>query len=485
MIKGKFFRGLFLCWVVMHCFSLSLLAQTTDTLISRTKRLKVPSLGIALTGTAYTGDLTDDFMKMNRIYPGLNISLQSNVNTRAFLKPQLNVGFGSVAEQADKYPFTQDHPKSVWPTSFVYTPYYYGDVRLKTRMPGSFICRPYLSAGIGLYLFSPEDADGNLLIDAPKTRPFSEIYSTASLYLPATVGLDVKISRIITLGLGYTYLNIFTDYTDNLSNLGLQEGKDALHRLQFSMYVTPAPSEAEVKIPDIYIPPVDTGKVDTLLITSNDRPRKNRRNKDRNKPVEVVATDTAAHFFVPRPLDSLILSLLDTAFTAESRVRKETSYRDDTLTIYLDTALYVLDSGNVYPASRKYNSLTKIVSEIEDSVLFREQMQVKEEQLYVNQQFTQMVDSVSRQGQTWNKVEPEVVNPEIARQRQKELIEKEKFLIEKKKFIYYEVKRRDNLDIIANKFQLRKSTIMRLNSMTSEKVEAGTVLRLPDMEYQP
>lgn len=485
-MKGEFFRGLFLCWVVMHCLGVSLLAQTNDTLTPVAKKLKVPSLGIGLTGTTYMGDLSDNFMKMNRVYPGVNFSLQSNVNTNAFLKPQLNVGFGSFAEQADAYPFTQDHPKSVRPSDFVYTPYYYGDVRLKTRLPGNFIFRPYLSTGIGLYLFSPEDEDGNLLIDAPKTRPLSEIYNTAALYIPAVLGMDVKLSRIITLGIGYTYMNIFTDYSDNLSTLGLKKGNDALHRIQLAMYVTPAPLEAEIKIPDIYIPPIDTTEyIDTLLITSNDTPRERKRRKDRKKPNEVIAMDTAAHFFVPRPLDSLILSLLDTVYNAESRVRKETTYRDDTLTIFLDTALYVLDSGNVYPASRKYNSLTKIISEIEDSILFREQIQVNEEQLYVNQQYTTVVDSVSTKGQTWEKVEPEVVNPEVARQRQKALIEKEKFLIEKKKFIYYEVKRRDNLDIIANKFQIRKSTIMRLNSMSSEKVEAGTVLRLPDMEYQP
>lgn len=487
MLISRKLRFIVIIGVVFCCFWLSAFGQVSDSIGITPKKLKVPSVGIALTGSAYTGDLSDALMKFNRIYPGVNFSLQSNVNSASFLKLQLNAGLGSIAEQADKYPFTQDHPKGVRPSIFVYTPYYYGDFRIKTRLPGKYIFRPYLSTGIGLYLFSPQDEDGNLLIDAPKSRPLSELYNTASFYLPATIGLDIRLNAIASLGLDYSYLRLFTDYTDNLGELGLQQGVDALHRLQLAMYITPVPLETKIRIPDIYIPPVDTTEyIDTLVITSTDKPKRIRKNRKPKGEEAVVVTDTAAHFFVPRPLDSLILSLLDTVVTPTSSLKKETLFREDTLTIFLDSSLYVLDSGKVYPASRKYKSLTRILSGMQDSLIFKEEENITNQELYVNKNIEKQKDSLTFiKMENWEKIEPEIADPNMLRQRQKALAEREKYLIENKKFIYYEVRRMDNLDIIAKKFQVQKTTILRLNSMTSQKVEAGTILRLPDMEYNP
>ena len=66
----------------------SLQAQTLPS-SSAPKPLKI---GLGMNGTMYRGDLSDDETLFHRIYPGGNVSLQ----TEGFssLKLQLNVGFG-------------------------------------------------------------------------------------------------------------------------------------------------------------------------------------------------------------------------------------------------------------------------------------------------------------------------------------------------------------------------------------------------------
>lgn len=462
-------------------------AQTTDSvLLPKIKKERIPTLGIALTGTSYIGDLTDNFMRFNRIYPGMNISLQGNLSNKKILQAQLNAGFGAISEQADAYPFLTEHPRSIRYISYIYTPFYYGDVRLKSRFFRKSAFRPYLSTGVGLYLFSPQDDEGNLLVEAPKSRPKGETYNTYSFYIPAAIGFDLRISKSFGLGLGYTFRNIFTDYTDNISQLGKVAGNDKLHQFQLTMYVTPSPAAKTSKpVPPIYIPPSDSTKEDSsTIIASIEKPKREKKHRKHREHQEIVAIvpeeDTAAIFFQPRPLTSLELSILDTTPQPQKVVSER--FLSDTIHIFLDSALYVRDSFKVYSATRKYatEKTTSIVGS--DGYTSTSEMQTQQEDVRYLYQNISTIDSLDTTNiQIWRYLAGEKMTEAERSQAESKLVALEKEAIDNKRFIYYEIKKWDTWEKLIQKFGVQKATIMRVNQLTHPRLIEGLMIRIPDI----
>lgn len=458
-------------------------AQTTDSVvIPKVKKEKIPTIGIAFTGTSYIGDLTDNFMKFNRIYPGMNISLQGNLSNKKILQAQLNAGFGAISEQADTYPFLTEHPKNIRYISYIYTPFYYGDVRLKTRFFRKSAFRPYLSTGVGLYLFSPQDQEGNLLVEAPKSRPKGETYNTYAFYIPAAIGFDLRINKSLGLGVGYTFRNIFTDYTDNISQLGKVAGNDKLHQFQLTMYVTPSPAAKTSKpVPPIYIPPSDSTKEDSsTIIASIERPKREKKHKKPKEIVVVEPEDTAAIFFQPRPLTSLELSILDTTPQPQKKITER--LLSDTIHIFLDSALYTRDSFKVYSATRKYatEKTTNIVGS--DGYTSTSEMQTQQENVRYMYQNMSKIDSADTTNiQIWRFLAGEKMTEAERSQAESKLLALEKEAIDNKRFIYYELKKWDTWENLTRKFGVQKVTIMRVNQLTHPRLIEGLMIRIPDI----
>lgn len=57
----------------------------------------------------------------------------------------------------------------------------------------------------------------------------------------------------------------------------------------------------------------------------------------------------------------------------------------------------------------------------------------------------------------------------------------EKAALLQKKFVYYPIRANDDLDFLVLYFHVRRQTIRQLNFLVNEEIEAGTILRLPDM----
>jgi hypothetical protein len=196
-------------------------------------------LGIGLMGTSYIGDLNSNGGAWNRFSPGADLSLQ--FASEHLLSPQLNAGFGKIVAQ-DR---TLAPVDGVVPNTFVQTPFFFVDLRLKARFLREAAVHPYLSAGVGLLGYTPRDLEGDNLIDNLATRKAGESYGSMTVGLPLSAGLELRLHPILHLGLEYTYRVTGSDYLDNIGQVGLRDGKDKMQSLLLTLYITFDPDAAK------------------------------------------------------------------------------------------------------------------------------------------------------------------------------------------------------------------------------------------------
>lgn len=206
--------------------------------LSQSSSQKPLRLGVGFMGAAYNGDLTTNGDALHRFYPGFNFTLQ--FASEKLIGPQLNAGFGRFVTQ-DRDIAAVD---GIQPNSFVDTRFFHVDFRLKARFLRETAFHPYLSAGIGLFGYTPRDIDGNNLLDNLSTRNEGETYGSITASFPLSPGFEIELSPLLMLGLEYTYRLTTSDYLDNISQLGSQDGNDKLHILTMSMFFTFDPNRS-------------------------------------------------------------------------------------------------------------------------------------------------------------------------------------------------------------------------------------------------
>lgn len=189
-------------------------------------------LGLGLFGATYVGDLNSNGGSLEKFSPGAALSVQ--FASKKLLGPQLNAGFGKIVAQ-DR---TLEAVDGVQPNTFVQTPFFYVDLRLKARFLREAPVHPHISAGVGMLGYTPRDGDGNNLIDNFATRNEGETYGSISANFPLSAGLEIQLHPILMLGLEYTYRPTTSDYLDNIGQVGLRNGKDKVQSLLLTMYVT-------------------------------------------------------------------------------------------------------------------------------------------------------------------------------------------------------------------------------------------------------
>lgn len=189
-------------------------------------------IGLGLLGTTYVGDLNTNGDAIHKFYPGVGLSLQ--FASEKLISPQLNTGFGKFIAQDRNIAPVED----VTPNTFVETPYFFADFRLKARFLRQKDFQPYFSLGLGLLGYTPRDQDGNNLLDNTSTRQDGETYGSLTAGFPLSLGAEVHLSQILALGVEYTYRLSGTDYLDNIGELGLRNGNDKMHSLLLSLYIT-------------------------------------------------------------------------------------------------------------------------------------------------------------------------------------------------------------------------------------------------------
>ena len=221
--------------VLRLCILLLLAASGAMAQTAQQKPLKI---GVGLLGASYVGDLNVDGNALHRFHPGVSISLQ--FDSEKLITPQLNTGFAKVvAQNRDLQPV-----EGVSPNSFVETPFFFVDFRLRARFLREKAFHPYVSAGIGLLGYTPKDEDGNNLLDNISTRQEGETYGSITAGFPMSIGAELELSPLIGMGLEYTHRFTASDYLDNISQLGTRDGNDKLQSLLVSIYFTFDPNRS-------------------------------------------------------------------------------------------------------------------------------------------------------------------------------------------------------------------------------------------------
>ncbi len=423
-----------------------------------TRPLKV---GLSMSGTMYIGDLTDKETMFHRVYPGSNISLQSEGYRN--LRAQLNAGFGRFSEQYDSEP--PELPKGIFPVNFVETSFFYGDLRLKYRLLKRREIQPFVSAGAGFLIFSPQDAQGKFLSDAILTRPEGEFYNTAVPQLPFSAGVQARITPLLWLGAEYTYRYVPTDYLDNIGQLGRRPGNDQLHQLMVTVYVNMSQPEEDFFVPDDIDPAMiaqDDDKVlpppppevvnrnaITLLPVYLRQPPQGSLNKLARAPGKIDL----------RPaMDIEELNELNGAGLWDALAREA----------WLEGKVFYYRPGE----GDSYESLQDRFFVSPEIIIEINQMEGKElsaqKELIIPDLREWLKKNISEEG---------IIELENASQ-----IKKEEDAIRLRKFIYYHVKKGDSLESVAVEFQVRPSTIKRLNSLIDNHIYVDSYLRLPDIQ---
>lgn len=205
-------------------------------IVSRPKRDIL--IGIAVTGNGYYGDLNvadggifnSDFLAFN---PGIDLSLGRDAER--WILPEFHVGYGKfVSQNSDIRPVLveqADHDTLIRPNSYAETTFLYGDFNLRINLIKRWnLFRPYVSAGIGGLAFFPRAKDGVLLFRKRSTRaPGEPNYGTLSASFPVSAGVDLHLSRFLSVNMAYVYRFNSTDYLDNIGQLGTLDGNDQLH----------------------------------------------------------------------------------------------------------------------------------------------------------------------------------------------------------------------------------------------------------------
>lgn len=427
---------------------LFLFALTTVQAQIGTKNLK---LGLGLMTTMYQGDMSMDESGSFRVYPGVNLSIQSQRVRRIQL--QLNAGFGHFADQYDNG--VPAAPEGVQPVSFVETSFFYGDLRLRlTPFPWHRV-RPYASVGAGFLIFSPKDLDGKFLSDAILTRPEGENYNTSVPQLPMSLGIQTEMTGLLGAGIEYTYRFTPTDYLDNIGSLGNRAGYDRLHNVTFSLYFNFSGRRGRPTLPAKpqgmnVLARLRAAAADSLLIAWN----------------EVEVPDAPIEGEAP---------VLASAPASETKVRtaeEKAAARLKKLTAMCDEAIKNGDVLYFLPESfDTYASLYERFS-VPKSIVQSLNGLEDQEQLPLN---TSLVLPDLRKYLT-DDAEAAKAAAEAAHWQAMELE-----ALKESRYIYYQIKKDDSLASIASRFKTRISTIKKLNALQSEKLYVGTYLRLPNL----
>jgi hypothetical protein len=198
-------------------------------------------LHFGMGGAWYTGDLSEADLPMLRAQPMLNAGI--NITGKGWFQPRLGAAFGSFTEQVDGT--APPIAPEVTNTDYVRTTFTQLDVQLQAVLWSKKRLSLSLGAGAGLFFFSPQNLEGDFLIDNPFTRLPGEEYPGAAVSYPLTAAVNIRLRKNIGLRAEYTYRATNTDYLDNLGALGAREGNDRLQSVAVGFWFGLKPPRLE------------------------------------------------------------------------------------------------------------------------------------------------------------------------------------------------------------------------------------------------
>lgn len=203
-----------------------------------TKPKSILELGVGL--GSYKGDLSPNFSKVNG---GFNLGLIMRAQKRLNLK--LDVSYLYLQGQKLDDPNVLPPLEPPFPNNFFQSHTLNTSLSLMFNLINSKHFKLYVAQGVGIFYFNPLDEEGTELIENFKdetngvfeTRNKNETYSNFAMSLPTRVGMTYYFDNNFGFGLSATFVNPFTDYLDNISELGTVNGNDQAMSINFSCFI--------------------------------------------------------------------------------------------------------------------------------------------------------------------------------------------------------------------------------------------------------
>lgn len=196
--------------------------------------LPVPQIGIGMQSIVYQGDLSPKDSAIHAFMPGAVLSLCFPGKR---LSPSVNAAFGTIQGQQTAAYTLASPPAGIVPNQFVETPFTTLSARLRWNLLVHTRVTPYLSPGIGITLFDPQDNLGNSLSANPKSRLSGEYYTGVTATYSLSAGVLFRLTDQHLLQAEASYMPVATDYLDNIGQLGKVQGNDRMLCLQMGILI--------------------------------------------------------------------------------------------------------------------------------------------------------------------------------------------------------------------------------------------------------
>lgn len=178
---------------------------------------------------AYKGDLNHTYSKWNS-----GLQLAYFLQGQKITEGAFSIFIGRFKSSNDNYSFTSEDGSNQTPNTYVQTDFQSFSYHLRFRLFRNKTINGFISPGLGLMRFNPKDRNSDLLIDQDDTRNLDEGYTNLAFAMPIQLGVRANLKSIQT-GLVIQWSNVFTDYLDNIGDLGTQEGNDNI--LSYNFFV--------------------------------------------------------------------------------------------------------------------------------------------------------------------------------------------------------------------------------------------------------
>ncbi|WP_281614295.1 outer membrane beta-barrel protein [Flammeovirga sp. SubArs3] len=222
---------LFLCLF----FFVQTITKAQEEIPKPTKYLEIgPAIG------SYRGDLSPNYSKVNG---GVNVGYIFNKERRWNFRLDFSYLYvqGQILRAPDYIPpLTEPYPNDYFQSHTFNT-----SLSVMFNIINKDNFKVYIAQGIGLFYYNPMDENGEELIENIsdprqgyyKTRNDGEDYTNFALSLPTRFGVNYFFPTNFGVGVSATFANIFTDYLDNVSELGNVKGNDNLMSVNFSFFI--------------------------------------------------------------------------------------------------------------------------------------------------------------------------------------------------------------------------------------------------------
>lgn len=185
----------------------------------------------SVSANAYKGDLNRSYEKWTgAFHAGLQLYSKKRINGH------LGLMVGTITGDNPDYSFLDNSGNST-PNTFFKTSVLGLNYDLQLNLIKKTCYRVYLVQGAGLLRFNPKSADNAPLTDKFSTRAKDENYNNITFFLPTGIGAMYIFKNGYAAGVQATFLNITSDYLDNISQWGSRKKTDNILSYKFSFYI--------------------------------------------------------------------------------------------------------------------------------------------------------------------------------------------------------------------------------------------------------